>query len=150
MAEIDFKNGRTIRLLVQGYEFPQASLDDFIYDRNWLMVQIEVQSGSESWRVKSPALLTWELEALIEAFRCSTTHSNRQKQKIIFLEPNLSFKLVPLKKGQILLRVCLDAEFKPASSKNHTRYCLEGLFSTNQISNLADQLQEQLGQFPGR
>ena len=47
-----------------GYQFPD--LEDDEYDSNWLNVKIEVSNERGKWSAIDPALLTYEVEWLIE------------------------------------------------------------------------------------
>lgn len=148
-VEFNFKNGKIFRLLIQNYEFPQATANDFIYDRNWLTVQVEVESESIFLKKQAPALLTWELKSLLNEFKRASEKNLEHEKEILFLEPNLSFKIIPLKNSHII-RLYLDAEFKPEKLKDRGEFYLEGKFSFKDLSIIVNQLHEQMEMFPER
>jgi hypothetical protein len=57
-------DNQTVELRVTNYQFPDISFDQ--YDSNWLNVYLKVESKLGNWQTIDPALLTWEVEEIID------------------------------------------------------------------------------------
>jgi|GEM_PF-6503782 len=59
-------HGTTFQLKILGYQSPNVPIDSNRWDLNWLMIGISIQTPSSRLEFSDPALLTWEVQRLIE------------------------------------------------------------------------------------
>ncbi|WP_298397063.1 hypothetical protein [Sphingobium sp.] len=84
-------SGGSLRLGVEGYQFPHILDDD--WDSNWLIIVGEAEIGNRSWRFRDACLTTFEMERLADWLDAATT--GKQSNPFCgFTEPNLDFERV--------------------------------------------------------
>jgi len=87
------ENGATFDLMIEGYQFPEITTDD--WDSNWLMVCGQVKHPQGAWNFCDPCLTTFELEQLAEWFD-GVAKGNVDSDNGYFTEPNLHFEYVTM------------------------------------------------------
>ncbi|MCP3061847.1 hypothetical protein LXT21_23975 [Myxococcus sp. K38C18041901] len=111
VLELRSSHGHSLRLDIVGYQYPAGTVDSL----NWLLIRFTVQvPGQAPWTKVDPSLETGELLSLARWFEAMGSVDMRgPRPAYFFLEPNLSFSLVPEKEGKRRLRVHFDAESRP-------------------------------------
>lgn len=89
--ELKVNNNSFVMSLV-GYQFPE--LEDVEYDSNWLNVKIALSHQRGKWSTIDPALLTYEVQWLIDWLKAVSARKYDNRQ-VSFMEPCLSFHLSP-------------------------------------------------------
>ena len=133
-----------VALEIAGYQFPENRDND--YDANWLMITIDLQTPEYQWQKTDPALLTWEMQSLINWLEAV----NIQKEDwncINFIEPNLSFCLKGRDNSEIVLGVHLALEFRPPLTAGHEAV-IEIDCTHEELKRWTDELKNQLKAFP--
>ena len=132
-----------------GYEFPE--LENVQYDSNWLNVKISVSQQAGKWSVIDTALLTYEVQSLIDWLRAVSARKYDDRE-LDFLEPCLSFQLSPAEGDPDKLVIKLSYGFRPrwVSEVLYEEY--EIVFSLKSIDLMyaAESLENQLRRYPQR
>lgn len=138
-----------VEIRVEGYEFPDIKNG---YDGNWLEIFIDVKTKERKWQRTDPALLTWEVEYLIEWFETLAENKKPKWYKLNdFTEPNLSFEIIndyneSLKKFKIIF----DLEFRPPNSDDESEYYVEFWASNEELKKIAKDFETELKKYPQR
>lgn len=142
------KDQASFELNIQNYQYPGLKTEG--YDSNWLMVQIKVNHPKGKWESVDPSLLTWELKEIAEWFEKIQKKEIVEKE-LVFIEPNLSFKLMGESK---YIRIYFDLEYRPtwAASKiaGGEDLWLDIEIENNNLTAAAEDLRRQLSMFPQR
>lgn len=150
---IKSNDGSEFSLVIEGYEFPERF--DNRYDANWLIVSISVKAPQGAWNGRGPYLLQWEAERLA-AWMEGMTKGAPFAERIDFTEPDLEFAIGGRPPDPLVLRVYLNAEFRPPWSTRHpSRVLDEGTsvefrLSSQDLLNAARALRSDLAPFPMR
>src|SRR6185503_445386 len=107
--ELKVDNNSFVMSLV-GYQFP--GLENVEYDSNWLNVKIAVSYQDGKWSTVDPALLTYEVQSLIDWLRAVSARKDEERH-LVFIEPCLSFHLSPDEGEPDKLIIELSHEFRP-------------------------------------
>ena len=136
-------------MTLMGYQFPE--LADVEYDSNWLNVKIEVSHPRCKWLAVDPALLTYEVQWLIDWFR-SVSAGRHEKPHLWFTEPCLSFHLSPTKSDPHKLVVQFSHEFRPPWATEDLDEQHELVFPLQSINlmDAAESLEVELRRYPQR
>lgn len=132
------------------YQFPHI-LDDR-FDSNWLIVRVTASDGARRWTTDEPAFLTGEVARLIHWLRALADGSQGAGNEFAGIEPCLEF-ISEGHRDATRLRACFDAEFHPSKRhfmKSHDKYSIEFLPGIAGLARFADELEEELRQFPQR
>lgn len=116
-----------IELTVVNYQFPSTAEYD---DAEWLVAELAVAHGDDTFSRRDPALETNDLERIEAFLRKGAEHADifldwqspPLSSRLEFTEPNLAFEL---RSGPaMILRVHLSYEFLPpfASDLQHSRW----------------------------
>jgi len=132
-----------------GYQFP--ALEDVEYDSNWLNVKIAVSHQGSKWSTVDPALLTYEVQWLIDWLRAVSAREYDNRH-LVFIEPCLSFHLSPAEGDPDKLVIGLSHEFRPPWASGDPGEEYEIVFSLKSIdpTGAAQSLENQLRQYPQR
>ena len=132
-----------------GYQFPE--LEDDEYDSNWLNVKIEVSNQQGKWSAIDPALLTYEVQWLIDWLR-ALSGGNHDKPQIWFTEPCLSFYLSPAEGDPEKLVIELAQGFAPpwATKDPGEQHQIEFPLTSIDLIAAAQSLENQLRRYPQR
>ena len=103
-------------LNIIGYEFENIDDDMINYDKNWLLIEMNIQKSNNRLTKIDPCLLTFEIKEIIEWFE--NIKENPQEGIIQFLEPNLSFRVFK-NDNQWYIEPILQAEFDIKSNLGH-------------------------------
>ncbi len=76
VARLDDGLGRCVAIEVVGYQFPD--IHDERWDANWLIVQLDVSDGTRRWSRRDPAILTFELESLVDGLKSLAARESTQ------------------------------------------------------------------------
>jgi hypothetical protein len=136
-------DGSELELSVVGYQFPHPSdaRDD------WLVLNVRMKVGSESWEAEDPALVWEEARDLSKWFEGIATDDPRAGRSIDFLEPVLLFEAFRRSQDSVLLRVYCQKFPKPAQNEHFSKMFW---FSREQLKKGAEQLRSELQRFPSR
>jgi len=134
-------DGSGLELKVVGYETPHAvdARDD------WLVINVRMKVGSESWEAEDPALVWEEARDLSKWLEGIARDDPRAGWSIDFLEPVLLFEALRRTQDSILLRVYCQKFPKPAPKEHFSKVLW---FSREQIKRGAEELRSELQQFP--
>ncbi len=135
--------GSELEVRVVGYQSPHAldARDD------WLVINVRMKIGAESWEAEDPALVWEEARDLSEWFEGIARDDPRAGWSIDFLEPVLLFEAFRRTQDSILLRVYCQKFPKPAPNEHFSRMFW---FSREQLKKGAEGLHSELQQFPSR
>jgi len=142
------ENGQFVELKILGYQYPEMLEDN--YDRNWLMIYINVKSTDKQWEAASPALLTFEVQALINWLeKLSDNKVVKYKRKGGY-EPNISFELSNKFDSKTkVIKIYFDAEFHPLPQSNR-RYCIKLKANNEELKKYVEELKNELEKYPIR
>ena len=147
--ELKVNDNCSFMMSLVGYQFPE--LEDVEYDSNWLNVKIAVNHKRGKWSTIDPALLTYEVQRLIDWLRAVSAleYDNRH---LVFMEPCLSFHLSPAEGDPDKLVIELSHEFRPPWASEDVDEEYEIVFSLRSIdlSCAAQSLENQLRRYPQR
>jgi hypothetical protein len=101
-----------------GYQFPE--LEDVEYDSNWLTVKIVVSDRRGKWSAVEPALLTYEVEWLIDWLK-ELSAGKYDKRHLSFTEPCISFHLLPSEGKPDRLAIEFSHGFRPPGLRTWAR-----------------------------
>lgn len=148
---MEFKVGNncSFKMSLVGYQFPE--LEDVEYDSNWLNVKIEVSHHRGKWSAIDPALLTYEVEWLIDWLR-AVSAAKFDKRHLWFTEPCLSFHLSPAEGDPNKLVIEFSNEFKPpwATEDPDEQHQLAFSLRSIDLIGAASSIENQLGRYPQR
>lgn len=144
--KLNSSNGNSFKLEIVGYEFPNIK-DDY-YDSNWLMIQIDVISSQGIWNATFPALLTFEVEQLVNWLNSSDSIKNNP-QGCGFIEPCLDFQFTSKADGQLFLNIQFGNEMSPNWAPSN-EFEIEFPVSDIDLSQAAKDLRLELENFPQR
>ena len=131
-----------------GYQFPE--LEDVEDDSNWLQVKIVVNHRRGKWSAVDPALLTYEVEWLIDWLK-ELSAGKYDKRELRFTEPCISFHLLPSKGEPDRLAIGFSYEFRPPWAKDlHEEHQIAFPLASIDLMNAAQLLENQLHQYPRR
>ena len=136
-------DGSEFELKVVGYESLRASdaRDD------WLVINVRMKVGSESWEAEDPALVWEEARDLSKWLEGISRDDPRAGWSIGFLEPVLSLEAFRRTQDSILLRVYCQKFPMPASNEHFSKMFW---VSRDQLKKGAEELRSELQQFPSR
>lgn len=131
-------------LKIMDYQFPGNRNND--YDANWVLVSIEAKTPEWQWEKTDPALLTWEIQGLVNWLE-AVVADREQWKYIAFIEPNLSFEVMEKNGEDLVLMVYLALEYKPPFVSAHEAK-VEIHTTLTEIGDWIHDLQEQLLSYP--
>jgi hypothetical protein len=105
------EDGTTLRLTAYAYQFPQSIESEW---DDWLQLLLEARTPEIRWRNSAPCMLTWELTGLADWFE-QLLAGRQPPRSRSFVEPLLSFSVMPTDSGALAIRASLGLEFYPAS-----------------------------------
>jgi len=91
-------NDQSVELRVINYQFPEITNCE--YDSNWLLMFLKVESRDGNWEIVDPFLLVRELKTMIDWFEKLSHDVETDSSSLMFIEPNLEFKLIKKKPKQ--------------------------------------------------
>lgn len=132
-----------------GYQFPELEGEED--DSNWLNVKIEVSNQRGKWSAIDPALLTYEVEWLIDWLRALSA-GNYVERESGFFEPCLSFHLSPAEGDPDELVIELSHGFAPPWTTKGSGEQHQIVFPLTSIdlTGAAQSLENQLRRYPQR
>jgi hypothetical protein len=134
-------NSFTLEII--GYEYPENTYDD--QKANMLRIAVNVKTLNSSWSRTSPALLTWEVEDLIEWAR-GRYHLEPLNQ---FLRPSVQFYAVDLNEELTHFQITFDSDLLPPWHDSSS--LIMELFVTSwELKKFAHELEADLAGFPYR
>ena len=147
--ELTIDNNCSFGMSLTGYQFPELS--DVEHDSNWLNVRIEVKHPRGKWSAVDPALLTYEVQWLIDWLR-SVSAGGHDKRHLWFTEPCLSFHLSPTETEPDKLVVEFSHEFRPPWATEDLDEQPNIVFQLKSIDliDAAQSLEDQLRRYPQR
>jgi hypothetical protein len=140
VSELD---GSTFRLEISGYEFPELQTDK--YEANWIMVRLVIHSQKGDWTKTAPALLTWEIEDLIEWCR-----GRYEIEPLLqFVDPSIEFHATIVNTALTNLKLTLSGQLLPDWHDGGS-ITLEFFVSPAELKKFATELDFELSKFPYR
>ena len=143
-----------IEISVAGYEFQ----DDFrdIYDANWLIFQVVLQSvhGAWRWQVEDAGALTWEVADCVAWLRALSAGEVISTESWGFSEPDVSFDVIQQDGDVVGLTVNLMDEFQPPTKvlmpRENNVVSLRFHTPPDVLTRFANRLEANLKRFPQR
>ena len=113
-----------IELIIEGYQFPQAT--DVARRYSWHMIRGSAQTADEAWPFRFPALTCAESPQLSQWLRqvaawTENSDTEQHPADLAFTEPNLSFAVGEHSEGGIALKIQLDLEFVSPAHRTNNR-----------------------------
>jgi hypothetical protein len=142
------KDGQQVELRILGYQYPTGA--DHEWDKNWLRIYVNVKSDVGFWQTVDSSLTTWEVKELFKWFNNLSQNQEVEFTEMIFVEPNLSFKLLGKSESFKTIQIRFDAESKPKSADEDSEYFVNFQFSNQELAAIASGLSEELLKFPVR
>jgi len=152
LKDADGPNRLMIR--VTGYQFPDAPDPGRRF--SWHMVGGEAHCQQGSWRFRRQALTCDEspqVSGWLTQVAASAAHRRSAPGPLLFLEPNLMFRAVPLDAGRTRIVVGFDLEFQPPWHRRPGAgdpFALSFTVSEDQLRQAADQWDAERAPFPDR
>lgn len=150
MVSFNNKQNQTILLSSQNYEFPDFTGTEK-YDKNWLIINIQVIDGQSSWENTDPFLLSTDWQEIAQWFLDLAQFKQPKCKGLGFIEPNLTFQLKNLdsKKNEINFDIELSLECRPSFSKEKiAKYSFS--FTPEKCREIAEQCKKEYESFPER
>jgi hypothetical protein len=142
------KGDHSIELSFMGYQYPD--LTNASFDSNWLMIQLNLHTSDGDYECIEPALLTRDLESLINWFTNLQNHQSAH-ESVGFIEPNISFRQCGWINNELSLTITLQAEFIPPwIDKSLDEYKVDVSLSSDELDGVINSLRHQYKQFPKR
>lgn len=133
----------SLSLEIAGYEIPDHPGNK--YDANWILIRVSVQSRYGNWSKTEPALLTWEIEDLIEWCR-----GRYELEPLLqFVEQSIEFYATPVDSELTHLKVTLAGKFLPEWQDNST-ISLDLFLRRDELRRFSSELESELSKFPYR
>lgn len=153
-----FKNneiGFEFRLSVVDYQYPECTTG---YDANWIILQYECYYGKNSFTIKDPSIVTYNLEGILSWFKEIYENKIENHRRIYFEEPN--FSLIFYRKKNNLSKIGIQLEYEPSFeipdpsdkevSDDESGLVLQFDLTDQDINGYITQLKEIISQFPFR
>lgn len=137
-------NNQKVELKIIGYQFPDAKNDSS--DSEWLKIFLDVQSNLGNWQTIDSSLTAPEVKELIRWFKDLSTDKEVEYTELYFTEPNLEFNFIKGEDEIKNIKIIFNAESKPKFAKMGQEYFVEFQFSNEELSEAADELDEELKQ----
>lgn len=142
-------DNQIVDLHIINYQFPDTM--DKEYDGNWLNIYINVKSKVGNWQTTDPSLLTWEVKELINWFNDLANDIEPKWIDQEFIEPNISINLLSKHDcKEKKFKIKFDLESRPKSAKDNIEYSVDFFADKQELSRLANELQNDLDKFPER
>ena len=142
-------NNQAVELRIHNYEFPNTL--DKEYDGNWLRIYLNVKSDLGNWQTIDPSLLTYEVQKLVEWFRCIADNKEPEYIEQEFIEPNIAFYLLnSYLQDEKQIKIKFDLESRPQSAKDDIEYYVILKADRNELNRIATELEQELKIFPER
>jgi hypothetical protein len=107
---LDDRSATRIELRILGYQFTDST--DRSYDGNWLVLELQLETPTDSWTRSAPRALTWEMERLALWLR-ELADGKKQMDRVDFMEPEIAFRYEDESAGGVILFVRLAYAFRP-------------------------------------
>ncbi|NOU60588.1 WapI family immunity protein [Marinifilum caeruleilacunae] len=142
------RKNQSVAINILGYQFPDIK-NEKSYDANWLQIKIRVDGLCGAWQKTDPALLTWEVDELIEWMH-DLSNDNCTMDCLCFTEPNMVFQYLGMEEKQYKIRIHFELEFRnPQLPKDEDCY-IDCLYSKEKLLGLCFDLEEELQYYPKR
>jgi hypothetical protein len=128
---------------IVSYEFPDNPANEL--DANWVVIVVSGRVSWGAWQATKAALLTWEIEDLIQW--CRGNYCTEPLTQ--FIEPALQFFAIDIDTRRLHLQVTLSRELLPPWHRD-APLVLDLVVSGQELLDFADDLEEQLAKFPYR
>ena len=136
--------GNQFSLDIMDYQFPGNRSNTF--DANWLTIKIVAMIKEGQWEKQDPALLTWEVQQLIDWLKLVIA-DQEQWRCLAFTEPSIWFEIADKQGENVVLAVYLSLEFKaPGQKGDRTTLLIET--TKDQLAQWVEFLQRRLDQYP--
>ena len=147
MLRMTSEDGLLFELRIVGYQFPELETEE--YDSNWLLTEVHVVHPRGEWTTIDPCLQTNEVEGLAAWFD-AIAQGKQVNMGLDFIEPNLSFRLLP----SGLLRIYVEFESRPLWAKARTvpaeHLHVEFSLSRTDLEEASGALRRELQSYPER
>jgi hypothetical protein len=140
---------QSVELQITNYQFPHQSVSND-YDRNWLIIYIDVKSKLGNWRTSDASLLTWEVEELINWLSDISNNNEVKWNPLEFIEPNLSFEIEKNEDSSKRLQIRFQLESRPKTASDDIDYFVDCVLTNEEIKQIAQGLQIELEKYPQR
>jgi hypothetical protein len=143
MQVVFTENNKTLKLSIDGYEFPLESSTN-AFDANWLTVKLEYILDGETQTYTDNCLLAGKLEFLTEKI-AAVVENKKTGLAADFMEPNLKFAITQV--GDIYtvqIRYVYDT---PSECKD---ICISQDMNKEELKKLNAELKSLSSQFPVR
>lgn len=131
---------------VLGYEF--SSTGDNEYDKNFLLVEIEVVTGNLHWTKAAPVLLTWEVKKIAEWFMLLADNKEPERE-LEFIEPNLHFSYTKIN-SKTNIAINFAMEFLPPNWNEKQECVINFELGIGELKAMGKLFADELNKFPIR
>jgi hypothetical protein len=130
-------------LEIIGYEFP--GLFESRHKANKILIILTARNLEGSWSSKKPALLTWEVEEIIQWARGGF----RLEPLLMFVNPSLQLYAEPMSADSVHLQLTLSEDLLPAWHA-HAPIILDLIVKLHTMREFAADLESELAKYPYR
>jgi hypothetical protein len=136
-----------VEIVIRSYQYPNTNYGTD--DRNWLNIYIKVKSNFGHWQTIDPSLLTWEVQTLIQWFKCLEQSKKPRSIEMEFIEPNIAFYLLndyceEIKK----IKITFSLESRPKIANADIEYFMIFNADSSELSRISTDLEKELEKFP--
>lgn len=141
-------NDQSVELRIINYQFPEITNCE--YDSNWLLMSLKVESHGGNWETVDPFLLVRELKTMIEWFEKLSNHVETDSNSLIFIEPNLEFKLIKKTKAEKHIKIIFNLEPQYEKAHGHRENFIYAVYNHKDLNLIVKQLKEEAEHYPQR
>ena len=87
---------------------------------------------------------------MIDWFNDLSLDKNIEENHLEFLEPNLNFCFIERQNDKKKIRINFELESRPKSANDNISYFVDGIWSNNELKQIASELKTELNKFPER
>ncbi len=141
-------NDQSVELRIINYQFPEITNCE--YDSNWLLMFLKVESRDGNWEIVDPFLLVRELKTMIEWFEKLSHDVETDSSSLVFIEPNLEFKLIKKTKAEKHLKIIFNLAPQHENAYEHKEHFVYAVYNDKDLNLIVKQLKEEIEHYPQR
>lgn len=141
-------NDQSVELRIINYQFPEITNCE--YDSNWLLMFLKVESRDGNWEIVDPFLLVRELKTMIDWFEKLSHDVETDSSSLMFIEPNLEFKLIKKTKAEKHLKIIFNLAPQHENAHEHKEHFVYAVYNKKDLNLIVKQLKEEIEHYPQR
>lgn len=132
-------------LTIKGYQNPGQYKN--LYEANWLLVELSIQTPEHQWKSTAPAMLTNEMDCFIDWLQ-ALVEDRASSRFFDFLEPLFYVSLQDKNNGRYQFIFHLQLDFKPPFAKDAHEFQLPLELSSQQLHDWIAELKTMAAKYP--